>query len=103
MKPLWTEQAYLRLAEIYAFVASDSVDSAERLVDRLEHRAERLTRFPESGRHVPEFPFSEFREVLVGNYRLVYRVRGGHVEIVTVFEGHMLFPLEDIRSRDDPG
>jgi hypothetical protein len=36
------------------------------------------------------------REVLEGNYRIVYRVRADVVEILTVFERHRLLPEEDL-------
>jgi hypothetical protein len=36
------------------------------------------------------------REVLVGSYRVVYRLIHGQAEIVTVFRGSRLFP-EDLR------
>ncbi len=102
MKVVWTQQAFLRLADIYDFIAADSAESAEHLVDRLEQRAENLVRFPESGRRIPELPASELQEVIEGNYRLVYRVGRERIEIVTVFEGHMLLPVEDIARTEDP-
>jgi len=45
--------------------------------------------FPESGRVVPEFGDWHIREVLWRGYRLVYRIVGANVEIVTVFHGAM--------------
>jgi plasmid stabilization system protein ParE len=48
------------------------------------------------GRHVPELPGSPLRELTEGNYRLVYRIREGVVEVLTVFEGHRLLPREDL-------
>ena len=32
------------------------------------------------------------RELLLGSYRIVYRVAKGGVEVLTVFEGHRLLP-----------
>jgi plasmid stabilization system protein ParE len=45
---------------------------------------------------VPELPGSALREVIEGNYRVVYRVREPMIEIVTVFEGHRQFPVTDV-------
>jgi plasmid stabilization system protein ParE len=36
---------------------------------------------------VPELPDTGFREVIVGNYRVIYRVVGNTVEILTVMHG----------------
>jgi hypothetical protein len=44
------------------------------------------------GRTVPELPGIDLREIIEGRYRIVYRVQGKRVEIVTVFEGHRQFP-----------
>jgi plasmid stabilization system protein ParE len=61
--------------------------------------AERAGRVPNAGRIVPERKRPELREVLLRTYRIVYRVRGELVEILTIFEGHMLFP-KDVETRD---
>ena len=45
-------------------------------------------------RSVPEVGDESLREVIHGNYRLVYRVRPELVEIVTVFHGAQLFRLD---------
>lgn len=100
MKVVSTEQAFARLAEIEAFVAADAPEAAEQLVARLADRGEGLARFPRSGRRVPELPVTDLREVIEGNYRLVYRVRGQIVEILTVFEGHRLFPDADLPASE---
>jgi len=34
----------------------------------------------------------DLREVLRRTYRIVYRVRDNAIEVVTIFEGHRLFP-----------
>ena len=53
---------------------------------------ERLTSFPESGRVVPERSDPQLREVIVGPYRVVYRLRPGVAEIATVFRASRMFP-----------
>ena len=45
---------------------------------------------PHSGRVVPEFAQEDIREVIVGNYRIVYRIEAKDVVVLTVFEGHKL-------------
>jgi len=41
---------------------------------------------------VPELRREDVREVIEGNYRIVYRVTKASVEVLTVFEGHHLLP-----------
>lgn len=53
---------------------------------------ERLEQFPELGRIVPERDEPILRELIVRPFRLVYRLRHGSIEIVTVFRASRLFP-----------
>jgi toxin ParE1/3/4 len=48
---------------------------------------ERLRRFPNSGRKLPELPDSVYREVSVAPCRIVYRRERNNVLIVHVFRG----------------
>jgi plasmid stabilization system protein ParE len=47
---------------------------------------------PLAGRRVPEFGRDDVREVIKRGYRVIYRVFGDRVEIVTVREGHRRLP-----------
>ena len=89
MKVVWTEQAWERLLEIEDFVAGDNPRAAARLVDRLIDRGQTLAQHPNRGRRLPELPRSGLRELIVGNYRLVYRRTSETIEVLTVFEGHL--------------
>jgi addiction module RelE/StbE family toxin len=88
----WTPQAVEDLEAIHAYVARDSARYATLLVERLFGAIDRLTHLPNSGRIVPEFQRPDLREVILGSYRIVYRLREDSVEILTVFHGARLFP-----------
>jgi len=47
---------------------------------------------------VPEVGREDVRELIEGNYRIVYRVRGKAVDLLTIFEGHKLFQSADVRK-----
>ena len=96
MRVVWTRQAFQRLAEIEDFIARDNPQAAEQHTERLIARTEALALHPQLGRIVPEVPGGNLRELVEGNYRIVYRVRGDIVEVLTVFEGHHLLPQEDL-------
>ncbi|MEX0692727.1 MAG: type II toxin-antitoxin system RelE/ParE family toxin [Gemmatimonadales bacterium] len=87
----WTPQASNDLDAIYEFVSRDSPRYAAVLVARLIIAADRLEQFIESGRVVPEVANPTIRELIRGAYRIVYRVREGHAEILTVH--HAARPL----------
>lgn len=84
---VWSRQALEDLEAIGEFIARDSARYAATMVERLTSATERLQRFPQSGRVVPEVGDPELREVLVGSYRVIYRVRGEGIGIVTVLHG----------------
>lgn len=98
MKVVWTRQAQLRLTEIRDFIARDDPTAASRHLRRLVKRTEAATRFPSMGREVPELPGTALRELIEGNYRIVYRVSHETVQVLTVFEAHHLLPLEDLST-----
>lgn len=95
MKLVWSREASERLAEIESHVAADKPDAEIRVIERIVERARSLREFPQLGRRVPELPASNLRELIEGNYRIVYRQRDQLIEIVTVFDGRRLFRGEE--------
>ena len=88
MKLRWSPRSLTDLLEIRGFIALDDAKAAERWVARLRLRVRALVSTPLAGRVVPEIADPAVREVLVGRYRLVYRVEVEVVTVLTVFEGH---------------
>jgi plasmid stabilization system protein ParE len=62
-------------------------------VTKLVAAAERAAAVPLAGRRVPELAREDVREVLLRSYRIVYRLAEHRIEVLTVFEGHRLFPI----------
>lgn len=62
-------------------------------MSRLIERAEQLQEHPRLGRAVVEAHDEALREVVEGNYRIVYRIVGepSVIELVTIFEAHLPF------------
>jgi plasmid stabilization system protein ParE len=58
-------------------------------------RIEQLELFPYSGRVVPEYNQPNLREIIYQNYRVIYRVKTGLIEIVRITHGARLLP-EDL-------
>lgn len=90
----WSRESGENLAGIEEFIARDSLERAVRFVDALiDHAEEVLPANPRSGRVVPETNNPDIRELLYRGYRIVYRLRGDILEILTVFEGHRLLRI----------
>lgn len=71
---VWTPVAREELAEIRSYIARDS------------------------GRLVPELEQPMLREIIVGSYRIVYRVISDQVQILTVVHGARRFPTSELRG-----
>lgn len=97
MSVTWTREAGENLIDIEEFIARDSLERAIRFVDALIDHAEAiLSANPRSGRSVPEIGNPDFRELIYRGYRIVYRLNGDRIEILTVFEGHRLLRLNEL-------
>ena len=94
----WTNQAVDDLTAIRDYIQRDSAHYARAVVENLIARAERAADFPQAGRIVPEFGRAGVREVIAGSYRIVYRVTGQALVILTIFRSSRLFPLTDLDS-----
>jgi addiction module RelE/StbE family toxin len=70
---IWGDDALLALESIYDYIARDSRHYARHQTENIYSSAERLRGHPESGRRIPEFPHLPHRELIVGNYRIIYR------------------------------
>ena len=69
------------------YIALDSPAAARRLAADAVRSGESLSELSERGRVVPELNDPRYRELLVGAYRLVYRVDDEHVSIVAFVHG----------------
>ena len=86
----WTPQAADDLEAVTDFIAADSPHYAKLFAMDVLKAVERLAVFANSGRVVPEASDPLVREILLGNYRIVYRVRETAAEILTVYHGARL-------------
>ena len=80
----WTTQAADDLEAITEYIAGDSPHYASLFAMDVLAAVDRLEDFPQAGRRIPEGGDRSLREVLLGNYRIVHRVTGDLVEILTV-------------------
>ena len=84
VKIIWTELAIEDLKSIHEYISKDSKRYADRFVEKLIERVDQLENFPKSGRVVPEFDLQTIRELIEGNYRIIYKIFPGQVAIVRV-------------------
>ena len=84
---IWTESARRALDEVIAYIAQESSDGAVRVLTRALDTAASLSTLADRGRVVREIGESTLRELLVYDYRLLYRVREDRVVIRAFLHG----------------
>ena len=86
MQIVWSLQAKRDIVEITSHISKDKKEAALRWARSVEKKVARLRHFPKSGRAVPEVGREEIREILVGSYRIIYKLEKT-VSVLTVFHG----------------
>ncbi len=95
---LITKTAEDDLAEIWNHIALDSINNAINFVNQIEKRIYSLELFPDRGSFIPENEIigGEYRHLIHGEYRVVYKVLRNDVFVMRVFHGSRLLEKEVI-------
>ena len=80
------------LQAIRDFIERDSPRYGRLVAERLFDATQRIEAFPLSGRIVPELGRADVHEIIVGEYRIVYRVKTEAAILLTLFRPSQLFP-----------
>ncbi|MDI1324343.1 MAG: type II toxin-antitoxin system RelE/ParE family toxin [Algoriphagus sp.] len=84
VKLIWTDLAIDDLKSTHDYISLDSRVYARRQVSKIIKRVEQLQLQPQSERIVPEFSNENIRELIEGNYRLVYKTIEDKIFIVRI-------------------
>jgi toxin ParE1/3/4 len=91
VKLVWTELSQYDLEDIFDYIAKDSKRYASITVNKIYQRAQEVIENPLIGRIVPEFGSKSIRELISGNYRIIYRiVSDKQVDILRVYHSSRL-------------
>jgi toxin ParE1/3/4 len=74
VKLIWTDTAINDLGDIGDYIAESSEKYAKLTVKKLFERTDILKTFPKAGRKVPEKNEENIRELIEGNYRIIYEI-----------------------------
>jgi toxin ParE1/3/4 len=89
---VWSPQSLRDLDAIHESIAKDSEHLAGLAIARIFSAVKRLIQFPHAGAYCARADEPEIREVIVGRFRVVYRVRDQLLEVATVFRASREFP-----------
>lgn len=94
----WSPRAKSRLLGCMRYIAEESQDwpTVINWRDRVYAAVEPLNEFPESGSIVRELNRADIRQVIVGDYRVIYRVKRKTPEVISV--RHCRFLIQSIHS-----
>ena len=98
MRIVWSPLAVERASEIAYYIAQDKPSAAEKWVESVFSKVEQLKTSPEIGRIVPEVNNNQFRELIYGNYRIIYRIEKNQISILTIRHGKQILPIDEIMA-----
>ena len=94
---VWSETALTAVRQITEYIARDSERAALIFAEEILDLPANLRAFPRIGRIVPEFQRDNVRELIHGNYRLLYLIKGETCLISTVIHSK-----RDLQRHVDP-
>ncbi|OFX46393.1 MAG: hypothetical protein A2046_13790 [Bacteroidetes bacterium GWA2_30_7] len=85
VKVVWTDSAIQDLNDIGEYIAKDSEKYAQITIDKLFGSTDILETHPFAGKIIKEFENESIRELIRGNYRVVYQIiNEKRIDILTV-------------------
>jgi addiction module RelE/StbE family toxin len=94
---VWTELSIQDLREVFDYIATDSNRYATITVDKIYQRVQSIASSPYIGRVVPEIDEKRIREIMVGTYRVIYKIKNdSQVDILRVYHSARLLRKEKL-------
>ncbi len=98
MKIIWSPLAIDRASEIAEYIAQDNTSAAKLWINTVFTKVDQLKSSPQVGRIVPEISDDQFRELIYGNYRIIYRIEVKQISILTIRHGKQILPIDEIKT-----
>lgn len=96
MKIVWSPLALSRVRQEVVYRSRDQPGAARAWAEGIFEAVERLSDLPESGRILPELARPDVRELIYGGHRVIYRISGEAILILTVRHGRQLLDLSEL-------
>jgi len=96
MKIVWSPLAIDRASEIAEYISLDNPTAATIWIERVFEKVKTGSSSPEIGRKVPETNRREIRELIFGNYRIIYRIEKSKISILTIRHSKQILPVDEI-------
>lgn len=96
MKIVWSPLSLQRIQEISDYIALDNISAANNWIDSIFGKVELLKSNPEIGRTVPEIEKPNIRELIHGNYRIIYSCDLKQIAVLTIRHFKQILPTDEI-------
>ena len=93
---IWSPKALDDLEQLLIYISRDAPATAARFAQRAIDRVEQLSSHPLSGGLVPEDGSGRYRQLICGNYRILYRVGEDIVYIIAVHHAARLLDTNQL-------
>ena len=98
MKIVWSPLAVERASEIVDYILQDKPSAATNWINNVFSKIDQLRANPEIGRIVPEINEHQLRELIYGNYRIIYHIGTKQISILTIRHGKQILPIDEIKT-----
>ncbi len=86
----WSNSAQDDMSDLVDYISSDSPEIAETLFKKIKTESDKLEKFPERGRIIPELEshnIFSYRELIVSPWRIIYKIDENSVYILALIDG----------------
>jgi len=98
MKIIWPPLAIDRASEIAEYISLDNPTAANKWINNVFKKVLILKPSPQIGRTMPEINRKEIREIIFGNYRIIYRIEKLNISILTIRHTKQILPIDEIMA-----
>jgi toxin ParE1/3/4 len=96
MKIVWSPLAQERFSDIVDYIAQDKPGAALNWAESVFDKVENLAKFPNSGRNVPELENDQYKELIIDNYRVIYKITEEQIQILTIRNFKQVLSSDDL-------
>lgn len=97
METEWSPLAIERVIEIAEHIALDKPDVAMQRANDIFDSTEKQKEHPRLGRIIPEIQENDYKELIEGNYRIIYLISTSKISVLAVRHGKQLLSAEELK------
>ena len=86
------------MREVLGFIAQDNPDAASSLAEQMLNGLDQKSRFPQSGRVIPEAPEHPARELVMPPCRIFYLADQVSLHVLSIMRSERLFRIKNLEN-----